>query len=266
MGDELVQRLIADACLRGLGDEDLAARAARFGVTGDDLAALAATPGRLRIYRRLVRTNLLGVTSRMMPRTRARLNATTDGAFEASFDAFLAEAAPTTHYLRDVPAEYLAWAGPRWEASVTVPRYLADLARHELVHFQIAVAPPLTKPSAIAELSLERRLVFTPARRLEHYSYAVHALPDELDDRTEPARRPVSLLVYRDEDHSVRLLELTPLAALIAEQLFADKPLGEAVAIAAAAHGTPLTPDVLSSTASMLADWGERGILLGAEA
>src|SRR5271170_3853972 len=102
MSDERVQRLIADACFRGIGSEDLATRAVRFGVSESDLAALSLYPARLGLYRRLVRTNLLGVTSRMVPRTRARLNECADGKFDASFDAFLAEAAPTTHYVRDV--------------------------------------------------------------------------------------------------------------------------------------------------------------------
>jgi uncharacterized protein len=265
MSDERVQRLIADACFRGIGDEDLATRARRFGLSESDLAALSLFPGRLALYRRLVRTNLLGVTSRMVPRTRARLNACADGEFDTSFDAFLADAPPTTHYLRDVPAEFVDWVAPRWGKDPRVPSYAADLARHELVYFQIAVAPHLTKPPSVSELSLERRLVFTPARRLVRYAHAVHTLPGGEDDRTEPERREVCLLVYRDEQNDVRLLELTPLAALIAEEVLAARPLGQAVANACATLGTTVTPEVLSSTARMLADWGERGILLGAE-
>jgi len=265
MSDEPMQRLIADACLRGLGDEDLPNRAARFGVSTEDLAALAKTPERLGLYRRLVRANLLGVTARMMPRTRARLNVV-GVAFDESFDAFLAEAAPTTHYLRDVPAEFVAWVEPRWRARPEVPRYAADLARHELVHFQIAAAPHLTSPPAVADLSLDRALVFTPAIRLMRYAFAVHALPDELLDRTLPEARAVALLVYRDDENTVRLLELTPLAALIAERVFEGSALGEAVAAACRSSSTALTPEVLASTAQMLADWANRGILLGAGA
>jgi hypothetical protein len=201
----------------------------------------------------------------MVPRARARLDASIAGEFERSFDLFLAKAAPTTHYLRDVPAEFLGWVKPHWDANPRVPPFASDLARHELVYFQIAIAPRLTKPQAVAELALHKRLVFVPARRLMRYAYAVHELPDALEDRTQPERRPVSLLVYRDEENSVRVLELTPLAALIAEELLAGSPLGLAMANAAANCGTALTEEVLASSARMLADWGERGILLGAE-
>jgi hypothetical protein len=265
MSDEEMQRLIADACLRGVGGESLEERGARFGVPDADLEALRQAPQRLGLYRRLVRANLLGVTGRMMPRTRARLNALGGGAFDASFDAFLAEAAPTTHYLRDVPAEFLAWVIPRWASAERLPSYAPDLASYELVHFQVAAASPLARPPAVADLSLDRRLVFAPARRLVRYAHAVHTLPEDPDDRTAAERRVVALLVYRDEENTVRVLELTPLAALLAEGLLEAVPLGEAVAKACAAHETPLTPELLASTASMLADWAERGILLGAE-
>jgi uncharacterized protein len=264
MSDKRVQRLIADACLAGLGTEDLDTRAARFGISSNDRAALAATPQRLGLYRRLVRTNLLNVTTRMLPRTRARLNDRAAGSFDASFDAFLAESAPTTHYLRDVPAEFLAWVAPRWTTDPLVPSYATDLARHELVHFQIAAAPSLARAPALAELAVDRRLVFLPAIREVHYAFAVHALPGDIEDRSLPEEREVSLLMYRDRENAVRTLELSRLAALVAESLLGGRTLGEAISAACVEEKTPVTPDVLASTARMLADWGERGILLGA--
>jgi uncharacterized protein len=254
MSDARIQKLIADACLRGTDD-----------VSEEDLRLLAAARERLALYRRLVRNNLLGVTSKMMPRTRARVNDLSRDAFDASFDAFLAEVAPRTHYLRDVPAEFLAWVTPRWAEDPAVPRYVPDLAAYELVHFQIAAAPPLSRADAVDDLALERRLVFCPARRLVRYAHAVHALPEEVSDRSEPAARDVALVAYRDAENTVRFLELTPLAASIVERLFEGAALGEAVAEACRAAGTAMSPDVLASTARMLADWGERGLLLGAE-
>jgi uncharacterized protein len=264
MSDGRVQRLIAEACLVGLGAENLEVRGARFGISRGDLAALAATPERLGLYRRLVRTNLLNVAGRMMPRTRARLNDVAEGAFDTSFDAFLAERAPATHYLRDVPAEFLEWVALRWAADPALPSYATDLARQELVHFQIASAPPLATPPALAELAIDRRLVFAPARRKVRYGHAVHFLPDDIDDRTAPEKREVSLLIYRDAENITRTLELSPLAAQIADRLLGGETLGDALSKACAEEKIPLTPEILASTAHMLADWGERGLLLGA--
>jgi hypothetical protein len=269
VGDEEVQRFIAAVCLDAKADEevmhDLAGLLERHGVSTDDASILRHAPHRLALYRRLVFGNLLGVASKMMPRTRARLNDLADGAFDRSFGAFLAKAAPRTHYLRDVPAEFLAWALPSWKADPGIPPYASDLATHELVEFQIAAAPMPGECPPLAELAHDRVVLFVPAGRLVRYSYAVHALPPEESDRSEPVARSVALFVHRDEGHRVRFLELTPLAARIVERLLARCPLGEAITEACTAEGTALTESVLSSTAQMLAEWAERGILLGAE-
>lgn len=262
--DDPVQRLIADACFVEGALDDLEQRARDHGVTAADLAVLTDAPHRLALYRRLVENNLLGVTAKMMPRTRARLNDVAHGAFDRSFDAFLAEAAPRTHYLRDVPAEFLAWVAPRWATDASTLPYAADLAAYELVQFRMAAAPPLTAPDAVADLALDRPVVFCAACRLERYAHAVHLLPEALEDRTFPPAGDVGLLVYRDEENAVRVLELSPLAAAMAEPLLAGEALGTAIAAACRALGEAVTPDVLAGTAKLLADWGERGLLLGA--
>jgi hypothetical protein len=270
MDDGRVQRFIADVCLGERqhedGDLDVASLLVRHGISGREGALLTGIPHRLALYRRLVRGNLLGVVSKMMPRTRARLNDLSKGAFDRSFDAFLARASPRTHYLRDVPAEFLRWAVPAWQSDPTIPAYAADLATHELVEFQIAASPRFDESAPMAELALERAVLFVPNHRLMHYAYAVHMLPPEEGDRSDPPCRDVAIFVHRDADHCVRFLELTPLASRIVERLLAHVPLGEAIAQACQAEELPLTESVLTSTARLLADWGERGILLGGEA
>jgi hypothetical protein len=101
-----------------------------------------------------------------------------------------------------------------------------------------------------------------------------------MDATTEPMRRQVSLLAYRDDGgpsseapqtdaqrsaHAVRWLEVTPLAAAILARLIAAEPLGVAVAHACAEHGV-VPSAVLDETAKLLADLGARGVLLGARA
>jgi hypothetical protein len=81
-----------------------------------------------------------------------------------------------------------------------------------------------------------------------------------LDSAPEPAPRDVHLLAYRDGEHAVRWLELTPLAASITERLIAGDPLGASVARACREHEALLEPDAI---AKLLADLGFRGILLG---
>jgi hypothetical protein len=281
MSDSRVHDMIAEACLGAVSDAELGEGLSAFlsarSIPAEDAAVIAAAKGRLALYRRLVRGTLADVVQRMMPRARARLNRAANGAFDRTFDAFLAEAAPRTHYLRDVPREFLAWAEPSWRANADVPAYIPDLAAHELAAFTVAAAPgeipasgaaaePEPKGRALGEVALDRPLIFAEAKQLARYAYAVHELPASLEDDAAPVERSTVLLIYRDGDHRVRYLDLTPLAADIVAELFAGRPLGDAVRAACERGGTAPTDALLLDTAGLLADLGARGVLLGARA
>jgi hypothetical protein len=92
----------------------------------------------------------------------------------------------------------------------------------------------------------------------------VQLLPGDEEDRTIPEVRDVTLLVYRDAEHCARFLELSPLAGAIVDRLFAGDALGAALGAACASQGHTLDDAILSDTARLLADLGDRGVLLGA--
>jgi hypothetical protein len=258
--------MIADACF---GDSaaaiagDLAAYLARHDIAKEDADAILASPRRLGLYRQLVRHNVVNVVDMMLERTRARLDAHVPGAFDRAVDGFLAELGPQTPHMRDVPSEFLAWAAPRWRKDERVPKWLADHAELELVDFTVAVAPRPPPPPPLADVTADRALVFGDPRVIVHLAWAVHEAP--VDDLTaKPEERAVHLLVYRDDKHQTRILDLTPLAAAILEHLFAGRPLAKAMVEACESSGHPLDNSVLAGAARLLADLGERGVLLGA--
>jgi hypothetical protein len=205
------------------------------------------------------------VIETILDHTRRRLERHAPGELERAISAFLDEVGPRTPHMRDVPAEFLAHAGPRWRADDRVPRWIVDYAELELVDFTVGVAPRPSPPPPLADVAVDRPLVFAEARRLVHLAWAVNVMPrDDLD--AEPEQRPVSLLVYRDAEHCTRFLELTPLAAAILERLLAGAPLGAAMVAACEAKAHPLDDAVLAGAARLLADLGDRGVLLGARA
>jgi hypothetical protein len=269
VSEEALHEMIAAACLGAESEaaftSDLRGFLESRGVHEEDIAAILAAPPRLALYRRLVRNNLTGVTEKMLRRTRARVNALADGAFDASFASFLDQIGPRTHYLRDVPGEFLDWIEARWRGPRrgSVPEWAIDLARHELVQFQIAAATTDGDDPPVSELAPDRPIVFTRPIRLMRYAFAVHELPPDPDDRTEPIRRPTALLTYRDEDGAVQFLELSPFAAAITWHLLEGRAVLDAVRDAAAE--VRAASDVLD-VAKFLADLGERGILLGGRA
>jgi hypothetical protein len=242
----------------------------RQGVSGADLEATAAIPAeRLLIYRRLIRRSLRGAVALEIPRTAARLG----DAFDAYLDRFLDEELPRSRYLRDVAFEFVRWAAPRWAEDPSVPGYLGDLARHELIAFVAAGAIAAEDregatseqgtTGAEGELSLERGVLFHRSATLVRYDHAVHRLQADLSSRDVPPREPTALFVYRDADHDIRYLELTPLAAAIAGRLLAGATLRDAVLGGCEELGHAVDAAVLEGAAALLADLHQRGALLG---
>jgi hypothetical protein len=263
-----LQRAIADACLGADADHDLARDLRGFltarGVAPHDVEAILAAPPRLGVYRSLVRNGLSSVVARMLPRTRARMNAVSAGRFDADLARFVDEVGPRTHYLRDVPAEFYAWVQPRWRSDAALPPYMADLAAHELEHFAVAASGSAGEPQSSSEVALHRSLGFVESARVVRYEWAVHELPADPSATDPPPRRHVQLLVYRDAAHTVRWFDLTPLAAAVLERLLVGDALGTAVETACAGSDTA-PAHVLPDIARLLADLAKLGVIVGAK-
>lgn len=268
MSVERLHAMIADACFGDSASDvagDLAAYLARHGIAKEDAEEILASPRRLGLYRQLVRHNVVNVVATMLERTHARLDVHLPGAFDEAVSGFLAEHGPRTPHLRDVPGEFLAWAAPRWRKDERVPAWLPEYAEIELVDFTMAVAPRPAPPPPLAEVTADRALVFGDPRVIVHLEWAVHLVPAG-DLNAVPEKRPIHLLVYRDAQHCTRYLDLTPLASVILERLFAGCPLAQAMVEACESSGHALDDAVLAGAARLLADLGERGVLLGARA
>ena len=233
-------------------------------ISPDDAAAIRQQGAhRLLIYRTLVRSNLREAIELACERTVARLGDT----FERYLDRFLRERGPRTHYLRDVITEFLDFCEPLWERDPAVPGYLMDLARHENIQIEIGAMQAAGAAEGLGELDLKAPVRFIDAARVARYDHAVHELADDPDDRTAPEKRPTALFVYRNPEHEVRYLELTPLAATILERLLRDRQtLEQAIVGACESQGVALDQPVLDGTAQVLADLADRGALLGGSA
>lgn len=289
-----LQAMMARACLSreapAAFESDLAGFLASQGIPAEDAQALLASPSRLGLYRRLVRHSVTDVIDKVLEDTRARLDLHAPGELDRAIVAFLDEAGPRTPYLRDVPSEFFAFAAPRWRARLArrvlaeashdapqsddasrddddddarLPPWIVDFAELELVEFTIGVAPRPSPPPPLAEVHPDRSLVFADPRRLVRLDWAVHRIPRE-DLLAAPERREVAILVYRDPEHRSRSVELSPLAASILDRLFAGDALAAAMVSACQQTAHPLDDAVLAGAARLLADLGERGVLLGA--
>ncbi|MEM7159598.1 MAG: putative DNA-binding domain-containing protein [Myxococcota bacterium] len=258
-----------DAMIRELGaqarmESDYGAYLKEHGVEGEDLdAMLEVGTERMLVYRQLVHNRIRNATRSFIGRTFARLG---KERCRRDVATFMDDRAPRSPYLRDVPAEFVEWACPRWEADPEVPDYIPDLARHELLSIDVRNDwRGGEEPTGVA-LALDRPLRFDGAARLVQYSHAVHRLPKSTEDRTEPEAEETRLLVYRDAEHDPRYLSLTPFAAALLEALMNDGlAVQPALQAACESLGQVLDDAALGSAAQLFADLGERGVCLGAE-
>lgn len=265
-----------DATMRGLAavirrhdsakqlKSDAHAFLSEAGVAGPDLEQMAGLGAdRLLVYRRLVLNRFVDVVETTVPRTQARRGLE---AFHADVSRFLDEDASKSQYLRDIALEFAQWAERRWPENESIPAYLPYLARHEILSFEMAALPNDDRPVAEGELDLERPVRMQASSRVVRYPYAVHELPTDPDDVSEPERRDTALLAYRDREHKVRYLDLGPASAEILEALIHRRePLREAISAGAAAAEVSMDDAYLGGVATLLADLADRGVLLGPE-
>ncbi len=242
-----------------LGADEIESFLARHAFSPEDRAALRESFERLLVYRTLVRSTLRGAVDLAIPRTIARLGAV----FDEYFDLYLAEHGPRTHYLRDVTTELLDFCAPRWAVDGRVPAWAHELARHEALQIVVASLREPAVPRELGELELEQGLCFAPATRIVRYEHAVHRVSEDPADKTPPERGRTALFVYRDAEHDVRYLELTPVAAALLDRLRGGASLKDAL-LGACSETATEPASVLDGTARLLADLAARGVLLGA--
>ena len=218
-------------------------------------------PQALLRYRQLARQTLSGAVQRILPRATARLG----DDFEPEFGAVLERYPPSTAFLRDVAGDFVRHAEGGWSVASTsrVPNYIAELARYELTHIELSGEQDGSPAIVSQELALERGVVFARAVRLLPFDHAIHELSDDIDAHSAPEHRPTTLLVYRDPKHEIRYLSVSPLVASLVALLREGVALESALKQAFEKHEQLRTAENLQHTAGLLADFAERGIIVG---
>jgi hypothetical protein len=247
-------------------DSIRAAQARRFAeheLDPRDAEALSTTDYRkLFVYRKLVRGTFIECVRLEIPLTAARLGER----YQREVHAFCSAELPRSPILRDAAYELVAWALPRWRNDSELPPWLGDLARFELFDFDVHCAERNDVEPTTEELPADLPVLFDGSCRLGRFDWAVHDLPDDPDDRSEPRADATGILSYRDTHNDVRRLTLTPLATRIFELLLIDRePLANAVRLGCEREGRTLDASVIEGISSILADLAERGALRGAD-
>jgi hypothetical protein len=220
----------------------------------DDLELLGARE-RWLLYRSMVRSRLVKVVRTAVPRTREALG---DDALGARIDAWLAEAPPRTRYFWQVPLAFGAFAEGRLPET---PAYLDDLLRYELARWRAnhAEAPPAP---AVVDFAFDRAPALAPSLTLHVFSHPVH-----LDAPKLEAAQRTQVAIFRDRAHRAGALALNPTAgALVEAWLGGEETMAESVRAVAQARGLTVDQSFIDKLGALLADFLERGLLLGSKA
>lgn len=167
---------------------------------------------RQRVYRRLVRNNLMGTIDRACPHARRLAG---DAVFDAVVARWLATAPPTTRLLRDVPGEFTAWLQ---QAQAQDPSSTPHASFAELCHFEaLEIEVTLAEVSAHAAGPLDegRGLLLDASARLCVYAHPVHQVTSKTTTWPTPSPTPVALLCFQRAE----LFAVQPLSLGVAKVL-----------------------------------------------
>ncbi len=256
-------RVIRDRDARARLDEDVEGYLRGHGVEGADLAQMSSLGAtRLEAYRALVHNRVRNTVDDFIPRVADRIGSRR---LRRDVAGFLADRAIHSPYLRDVPAEFVAWAIPTWERDPDIPGYIPDLARHELLRLDVKNTPRGSDLPTGEKIDLERAVRVEGSAVVVRYAYAVHKLSKERTDRTEPELQETCLIAFRGGDDQTHYIDCREWVARLIERLIAGETLRAALFATLESLAMPLDDDILARAAVVLADFMDQGLLLGAE-
>lgn len=214
-----------------------------------------------RVYREAVRNRLKKELEVAFERTFAKAGS---ALVERAFERFLAERPPRTRFFHQIPASFAESALPLFRAEQAAAPELADLCAYEAALWAVADLPDRAE-LALAEFAFEKKVVFSPALRLLELRYPVHLEPRAL---AAAAPGPHYVCVHRPpEAKRGQPWSLNASSfALMQRLLGSEQSVAEAVRAVAAERGLALDQAFVDGLCGVLADFLERGVILGSRA
>jgi hypothetical protein len=214
-------------------------------------------PARQRVYRRLVRSNLMQNCRRAIPISRKLVG---DDVVDGWIARFLDEQGPRTRLVRHIPSELAEWLLAQPVESLPHAA-AAELVHWEVLEVEVALAPDHEGPGYPRVPTPSSRIETHPSARLAAYQHGVHALSSSSTHYPPRSPMPVILLAWRGGERFVwqRLMGGT---AKVLVECAQGKTIGDAFV---AVEQSLVDGDVLERPRVMadLVDLCRRGAIVG---
>lgn len=226
-----------------------------------DLEALGQADRYRDVYRHMVRARLENMARVAFKSTLAIVG---DPFFSLAFSRYLAERPPMSPLIREVIADFGAFA-EQHAVFADAPRFVSDMLAFERAKWEVAyqeAATPKLGVEGLRELDFDGALVLNPVLRLLSLAHPVHR--DGREAWEKPA--PTWLLVYRpSERDEIRWWSTSALFATIVARVQQGhrEPLSRAVRVAVEALSLTLDQALLEKLTDNLTLAVERTVVLG---
>ncbi len=210
------------------------------------------------VYREMVRTRLRDEVELGLRRS---CRVAGQQAVTQTLDRYLEQVPPRTRLFREVACHFGRTVAPWWKADASLPAYLPDLCLYEVAVWEVADLDDRNHPEVV-ELAFDRPPVLSPALRLLALGHVVHTQPAADGGYTA---EPCFLAVHRPaDDRMVQPWRLNRLSYdLLCLWQAGGVSVTQAVQRVGQAHGLPVDATFVDGLCTVLADFIEKGIILG---
>ncbi len=211
------------------------------------------------LYREMVRNRLRGELKIALKRAHQDAG---EPAFERAFVHHLAEAPPRSRFFHGIVGDFARSAAPFLREQTDVPAHVGDLLEYEAAVWAVGDLDDRAPATELEEFSFEGRPVLSHATRLLQLQYAVHR---KREGASPYERGEVRLCVHRrPEDRRARTWTLNPITYDLLRCFEAgEATVTEAVQRTATARKVAIDQPFLDGLCTVLADFIERGVILG---
>ena len=224
----------------------------------DEVLIEGADPARQRVYRRLVRGNLMSAMRRGVPILRKLAG---HDVVDALIARYLHEVAPRTRLVRFLPIEFASWLLSLPPAQLPHPA-AGELAHWEALEIEVVMAPDVELTAQLSRAPLDACSIHMhPSTRLCAYRHPVHVLTSSSIQWPAQSAEPALLLAWRAaERFTAHALDGATAKVLV--ETASGAAIGEAFARIEASLGAGDVLDRALVRASLV-DLQRRGAIVG---